>query len=75
MKIVFDEKYGHISYKQRAAYRKHNVSPYDHDVIVSRYGDNHDHAVRHVTDPINNMVGTNCYSPTEYRVYDRNTPS
>lgn len=70
MRVVFDEQYGHISFKQRAAYRKHNVSPCDHDTIVSKYGDNHDHAVRHVTDKANNFIGGTCYSPTEYRVYD-----
>lgn len=68
-KIVFDESYGELSYKQRAAYRKHNVSPADHDVIVIRYGDNHDHAVRHVTSPVNLRDGM--YSPTEFKVYDR----
>ena len=68
MKIVFDERYGELSYKQRAAYRKHNVTPFDHDAIVARYGDNHDFAVRHVTDPINHDHAGQ-YSPCEYRVY------
>lgn len=38
MKMVYDEWYGEISYAQRAAYRKHNVSPSDHDILVGRYG-------------------------------------
>lgn len=38
MKIVFDENYGHISYAQRAAYRKYNVSPSDHDELLQVFG-------------------------------------
>jgi hypothetical protein len=38
MKMVFDEWYGELSYAQRAAYRKYNVSPSDHNDLVSRYG-------------------------------------
>lgn len=38
MKMVFDEWYGTISYAQRAAYRKYNVSPSDHDSLVDRLG-------------------------------------
>ena len=38
MKIVFDEWYGHLSYAQRAAYRKHNVSPSDHQALADHYG-------------------------------------
>ena len=42
MKMVFDEWYGELSYAQRAAYRKFNVSPSDHDDLVERFGaDNH----------------------------------
>lgn len=37
MKIVFDEFYGTLSYAQRAAYRKHNVSPSDHDALLERF--------------------------------------
>lgn len=39
MKIVFDEWYGELSYKQRAAYRKYNVSPSDHDHILRYFHD------------------------------------
>lgn len=37
MKIVFDEFYGDMSYAQRAAYRKHNVSPSDHDALLQYF--------------------------------------
>jgi hypothetical protein len=43
VKIVFDEWYGELSYAQRAAYRKHNVSPSDHDDLVRIYG-SHNHS-------------------------------
>lgn len=38
MKMVFDEWYGELSYAQRAAYKKFNVSPSDHDFLVERFG-------------------------------------
>ena len=37
-KMVFNEWYGELSYAQQAAYRKHNVSPSDHDELVELYG-------------------------------------
>lgn len=40
-KMVFDEWYGELTYAQRAAYRRYNVSPSDHDCLVQVYGDNH----------------------------------
>ena len=43
MKIVFDEWYGELSYSQRAAYRKHNISPSDHDDLCREFGE-HNHA-------------------------------
>ncbi len=42
-KIIFDERYGNVSYAQRAAYRKYNVSPSDHDSLVEVFDPN-DHA-------------------------------
>lgn len=39
-KMVFDEYYGELTYAQRAAYRKHNVSPSDHDDLVEKFGEN-----------------------------------
>ena len=38
MKMVFDEWYGELSYAQRAAYKKYNVSPSDHDDLVREFG-------------------------------------
>lgn len=41
-KMVYDEWYGKLTYAQRAAYRKYNVSPADHDMLVAEFGrDNH----------------------------------
>ena len=37
--IVFDENYGEVSRAQRAAYRKFNVSPSDHDELLMAFGD------------------------------------
>lgn len=37
MKMVYDEWYGELSYAQRAAYKKHNVSPSDHDSLMAAY--------------------------------------
>jgi hypothetical protein len=43
MKMVYSEWYGDISYAQRAAYRKHNISPSDHQMLVDEFGeDNHE---------------------------------
>jgi hypothetical protein len=44
MKIVFDEMYGRLSVAQRAAYRRFNVSPSDHDDLVAEFGES-SHAV------------------------------
>lgn len=38
-KMVFDEFYGELSYAQRAAYRKFNVSPSDHDILEGIFGE------------------------------------
>lgn len=40
MKLVYDEWYGTMSYAQRAAYRKYNVSPADHDRILMTFETN-----------------------------------
>lgn len=49
MKTVFDEWYGTLSYAQRAAYRKYNVSPSDHSYLIARYGET---AHRQITDHV-----------------------
>jgi len=33
-KIIFDERFGNVSFAQRAAYRKYNVSQSDHDMLT-----------------------------------------
>lgn len=41
-KMVFDERFGEMTFAQRAAYRKYNVSQSDHDDLVMVFGeDNH----------------------------------
>jgi len=45
MKMVYDEWYGELSYAQRAAYRKYNISPADHDFLVSEFGANEHAAI------------------------------
>ncbi len=44
-KMVFDERYGEISYAQRAAYRKYNVSPSDHYDLVRVFGESEHKAI------------------------------
>jgi hypothetical protein len=39
MKMVYSEFYGELSYSQRAAYRKHNISPSDHDDLCREFGE------------------------------------
>ena len=40
--LVFDEWYGHISRPERAAIKKYNVSPMDHEMLCDEFGrDNH----------------------------------
>lgn len=43
MKMVYNEWYGTISHAQQAAYRKHNISPMDHNMLVEHFGE-HAHA-------------------------------
>lgn len=39
MRTVYYESYGELSVAQRAAYRRYNVSPADHDMLVVRFGE------------------------------------
>ena len=58
MKMVFDEWYGEISFAQRAAYRKHNVSPADHRDLVDMFGeDSHAEITEAVKNPKYNQSG------------------
>lgn len=54
MKLVYDEWFGTLSYAQRAAYRKYNVSPYEHDRLCEHYGED-DHAA--ITTAVKDSVG------------------
>lgn len=48
-KIIFDENYGNVSFAQRAAYRKFNVSPSDHEDLADHFGaDAHEEITRFV---------------------------
>jgi len=38
MKMVYSEWYGELSYAQRAAYRKYNISPSDHLMLCMEFG-------------------------------------
>lgn len=41
--VIFHESYGNVSRPQLAAYRKHNISPSDHDDLADEFGeDSHD---------------------------------
>ena len=38
-KMIYDESYGTISWVQRTAYRKYNVSPSDHQDLIDEFGE------------------------------------
>lgn len=61
--LIYDEWYGEITVAQNRAYKKHNVSPSDHDDLVEIFGsDQHAEITAAVVDPKNNMDGGNCFS-------------
>lgn len=49
MTLVYDEQYGEVSFAQRAAYRKFNVSPSDHDELDRRFAGDHRAITAYVT--------------------------
>lgn len=51
-RMVYDEWYGTLTYAQRTAYRKHNVPPAMHDMLVDRFGGDHDAITRFVRDTV-----------------------
>ena len=55
--ITFHEQYGEVSHEQLRAYRKHNVSPSDHDALVSVYGGFRHHAITLAVKDIRNHTG------------------
>jgi len=38
-KMVYDEWYGELTFAQRAAYRKYNVTPANHQDLVRKFGE------------------------------------
>lgn len=51
MKLVYDEWYGELSYAQRAAYRRFNVTPSEHTDLVEYFGEsNHAEITKFVKD-------------------------
>lgn len=64
--VIFDESYGEVTRPQLAAYRKHNVSPSDHDDLVRVLGeDDHDGIVKAVKTYIY-PPGSNQFSVFEF---------
>lgn len=57
MKMVFDESYGDMSFAQRAAYRKHNVSPSDHWELVEQFGTDYAAITKYVKHNAANNAG------------------
>lgn len=54
--VIFHENFGNVTRAQLAAYRKHNVSPSDHDYLAGQYGeDNHSGITQAVKDPANHQ--------------------
>lgn len=59
--ITFHESYGTVSVEQLRAYKKHNVSPSDHDQLVDVYGNRHHAITEAVRDTRNHMPGTKLF--------------
>jgi len=60
--IVFHESYGDVTRAQLAGYRKHNVSPSDHQHLTDLFGDNHDLINKTVRDKRYHAAGSNSFS-------------
>ena len=60
--MTFHECYGDVSRAQLAAYKRHNVSPYDHDQLVQLYGDNHQLITQVVKDVRHHLSGSKSFS-------------
>jgi hypothetical protein len=56
---TFHESYGDVTRPQLAAYRKHNISPSDHDMITSEYGE---HAHAEITARVKRDQGYNWFN-------------
>lgn len=65
--VIFHEMFGNVTRAQLAAYRKHNVSPADHDDLEDIYGQgNHAAITKAVKDPANQSDG-GYYSSWKHR--------
>lgn len=60
--ITFHESFGEVTRAQLAAYRKHNVSPVDHDQLVDVYGNDRAAIVAAVKDPKHQLGDGKCFS-------------
>jgi hypothetical protein len=60
--MTFHESYGDVSRAQLAAYKRHNVSPSDHDQLVQLYGDNYQLITRVVKDVRYHLAGSKSFS-------------
>lgn len=60
--MTFHESYGIVSSAQLRAYRKHNVSPSDHDDLVERFGDDHAAITACVKNPAFHSPGSDSFS-------------
>lgn len=54
MKMVYNEWYGELSYAQRAAYRKYNITPAEHNDLVREFGAN---AHASITKAVKDRIG------------------
>lgn len=58
-KMVYDERFGEITFAQRAAYRKFNVSQSDHDSLAQQFGEDN-HAA--ITQAVKDYSGSGMFS-------------
>lgn len=71
MSMTFHEWYGDVSVSQLRAYRKHNISPSDHDDLTATFGDDPEAIVRAVKD----IVAKYGYFSTYYLYLDHYRPT
>lgn len=60
--LTFHEQFGEVSVAQLRAYKAYNVSPVDHDQLVSVYGDDRAAIVRAVKAPEHQLGEGKCFS-------------
>lgn len=60
--MTYHEQYGIVSTAQLRAYKAYNVSPVDHDQLVSVYGDDRAAIVAAVKDPAHQLGDGKCFS-------------